>query len=600
MQYPISYKLKSWLKSVTTPAMLTYWSAVATVTLMLVIFTAVMIRELRFAGPTPWYVVDALIGLLPYFFIRPRWRWTVWIPIVLTLLYLLANICYLRAFGDLMPFESVGMAGQLEGVVMDSALQQFRWVDLLLLLPLLLFVVAWFMLRRRARQETFGRRARMVAVALTIFSFLLMWIVRANSKYPEDCDVSRAKYTVDFYNRVARSDMYQTQLLGDMGFTLYFYQQLTGLLFSGISDEERAEVDQYVASVEPSQLPDSIAAILKENRNKNLIFIVVESLSANAPEQEINGRKVAPFISSLMTDSTVLVYDNVLSQVSHGRSSDGQFMYQTGLLPLRDGRVAQRYAKQSYYAMPKALAKHNSMEVIGENATFYNHHFTTLSYGYDRLDACNTDSHQQCSWDGDSAIFERAYRNIQMQKQPMLCFVTTLEMHEPYTMMRHPRRFSSQVSGYDSRELVYLERLAVVDDALKKLFNRLKTDGLYDNSIIVIASDHEPRGTDLAETTCITPQCLFMVIGAGVGGRDHEVIGQIDVYPTVLDIMGIADYPWRGVGHSALREPKVRAAVDRMGSLHGHADNATTQRLKNAWDISSYIIKGHYYGEKLP
>ncbi len=118
------------------------------------------------------------------------------------------------------------------------------------------------------------------------------------------------------------------------------------------------------------------------NRSRNLIFIIVESLASDAVGATVNGVKVAPTLSALAADSSAIVFRRMQAQVNHGRSSDGQFIYNTGLLPLRNNVVAKRYPSANYPSIAKALGYANSSEVVGEKPTFYNHSITNLSYGY--------------------------------------------------------------------------------------------------------------------------------------------------------------------------------------------------------------------------
>ena len=115
----------------------------------------------------------------------------------------------------------------------------------------------------------------------------------------------------------------------------------------------------------------------KDNKLDNLILIVVESLTSKAfdyPEKE----EYMPYLVSLEKDSTVLVVKNVIPQVTFGHSSDGQFMYNTGLLPLQEEALVMNYGEKDYPSLAKALAI-ESAEVIGEDKSSWRHSVTTRS-----------------------------------------------------------------------------------------------------------------------------------------------------------------------------------------------------------------------------
>ncbi|MBQ9576735.1 MAG: hypothetical protein IJV11_07640, partial [Muribaculaceae bacterium] len=79
--------------------------------------------------------------------------------------------------------------------------------------------------------------------------------------------------------------------------------------------------------------------------------------------------------------------------------------------------------------------------------------------------------------------------------------------------------------------------------------------------------------------------------------RYEPVIGQIDVFPTLLDVMGANASPWKGLGHSILRYPVTSAVQPRNMSIIGDSTSVFTSQQRRAWDISRVII---FDGGRLP
>ena len=61
----------------------------------------------------------------------------------------------------------------------------------------------------------------------------------------------------------------------------------------------------------------------------------------------------------------------------------------------------------------------------------------------------------------------------------------------------------------------------------------------------------------------------LLIINAPVGGYRKAVMGQVDVYPTLLDQMGL-DADWRGMGFSALGQQSPSFAVTSGGRIVGN------------------------------
>ena len=81
----------------------------------------------------------------------------------------------------------------------------------------------------------------------------------------------------------------------------------------------------------------------------------------------------------------------------------------------------------------------------------------------------------------------------------------------------------------------------------------------------------------------------MIIAGCDTTLRYDAVIGQVDVYPTLLDVMGANAYPWKGLGHSILRYPVAGAIQPRNMSVIGDSTGLTPQQRK-AWDISRLLI----------
>lgn len=130
------------------------------------------------------------------------------------------------------------------------------------------------------------------------------------------------------------------------------------------------------------------------------------------------------------------------------------------------------------------------------------------------------------------------------------------------------------------------------DTQLGLFLDHLKRSGVYDESVIVIASDHNMRLSGDEESG--KSPIVFIALNAGITKMIDYPVGQIDVFPTILDLMGVEDCSWRGLGISMFNSEN-RSAVDVNGVLHGKSTPEIDQRKKDAWDISDMIIRSNYF-----
>ena len=86
----------------------------------------------------------------------------------------------------------------------------------------------------------------------------------------------------------------------------------------------------------------------------------------------------------------------------------------------------------------------------------------------------------------------------------------------------------------------------------------------------------------------------FIVLNAPVGGRYNKVMGQVDQYPTILNLLHLDHYAWKGMGQSILDPRKYPAAVGSDGmnvETSGKVPEKEIKRLTEAHRISDLLIR---------
>ena len=128
-------------------------------------------------------------------------------------------------------------------------------------------------------------------------------------------------------------------------------------------------------------------------------------------------------------------------------------------------------------------------------------------------------------------------------------------MHLPYDSFDKAIIQFDKIKGYSKDYLVYLQKANYTDHYIGKFLDYLKKMNLYDNSLIIITSDH---ACPIKFSEEKDSYCPLFIINAGTDINNHKVIGQIDVYPTILDLMGIKTDKWRGIGYSIFTPDSIK------------------------------------------
>lgn len=537
--------------------------------------------------------IDALTILSPYLLLRPKWRWAVAIPMVIIPIFLYANLLYLRNFNDLMGFTTMFGVSNLNGEVTSSAMTYVKAKDLPIILPLILFIIIFAC---RYRHITSGKfcflqKAWGLIIILSLFFLQQIFLTyRFNQDYnlsntpPYNPMMSEKCY----YKKLAKKERkYSLEYYGFLPYLIVQTIEFFSPKYETLTDAERADIKVAIQEVN-RQMPllDSIP----DNSRKNLILIVVESLNTDALKLTANGKPIMPFMNYLLKQDSIILMENVMAQVGTGRSSDGRFIYQTGILPLPNDPVAMSYTDARYPSLSEALGRKGHEFDCG-NPIQWNKVELSKSYGFDTLVTQDQLSKGMKQLGGrDVAMFNNAIPIIKTLPTPFYAALNTMDMHDPYQEFGWKKSDAWKDPAYSLTEHVYIEKCRQFDAGLSQFVAALKREGLYDNSVIVIAGDHNAREAALDGNKFVNTNIPILILNSGIDLRSDKPIGQIDLYPTLLDVMGVEDYKWRGVGTSALRNPSI---LSNDGS--STAPDAYTYPSEQAWMLSERLIRSGYY-----
>ena len=335
-----------------------------------------------------------------------------------------------------------------------------------------------------------------------------------------------------------------------------------------LSDEQLNDI-KHLTKESKKSINDSLAI----NPKTNVIFILVESYMSFTSDLKIGGREITPYLNSLKRDSSVYYNGRMKKNVTLGASSDGQFIYMTGLLPLRSIITISKARSTTMPGLPKILGRKSRM-VIPTATSMWDQDQMCSQYGFNELYAIGDYSKTVQGNLTDEQVFELAIRKDKESQQPFFSVVLTITMHQPYV-----EQIDSSFPIKDrliSDELAnYLNACHYTDMQIGKYLEWLKEAGLYDNSLILIAADHPVDNTDFGGVIDDIP---LYIINAGIGTDNmwHGECNQVDLYTTLLDLLGCGSN-WYGLGRSLL-SPNYENSVN-----------------EHSFDVSEWIMFGDYF-----
>lgn len=339
------------------------------------------------------------------------------------------------------------------------------------------------------------------------------------------------------------------------------------------TEEEKDSIIKYMF---PSEYP------LPQDTTKNLIFILVESLCSYPINKSFDGVELTPNINKLLSEA--YYNPNMKSQALLGESSDGQFIYLTGLLPLKNGVTINEISAQNIVTFvslaKKQIPNLYSQMIIPTEKNSWSQEAMCKKYGIETLFSKEGyPSEVKADWLNDKQLFEFAMEKNKNLIPPFMSFILTSSMHSPYIKsyenynINYPKNFSTELKHY-------LDNVHYMDKYLGKYLETLKGYPWYDECTIIITADHKPNGPKLQ----VADETMFYSLPLIIIHNKLNLsfpIEQSSIFPTILDFFHIKS-KWRGVGQSLLMPEKTRSNKYEM------------VRLKNKEKISNYIINKEY------
>lgn len=485
-------------------------------------------------------IADASLLTLLCSLIRGNWkRLTCLLPLLIFLLTT-ANSIYFRFFNDLVPSSLYSVSGLDDPAIMSNVEESLGLYHILSLIFAMIPLI--FLMFGSNRKKGSLNSSRVMIYSLILISAVSWGCSLAGTFRRQKIYGAQEKGALSFGDLLER--VYPSNATGWIFF--YSNHNFTGYIIRVISQSGKgrrtlSEEDlQFLrAHINNTQAtPDIKSDSIKEN----LIFIVVESLPYCVMES-CDSLLIPNLHSLICKPGSIMKRCEVLAD--YGRSSDAQFIYNTGLLPLRKEPFVTRFALNDYPSLSKAM-RGTSIEVIGENSGLWSHGATTKSYGFTAL----ISGIAEHKINQDSIIFDRALKVIETE-DPRYLFVTTISMHNPYNNENVAPTLTGNLTISDPRDREYLSRLSHFDSALGRFISGLKRLGKYDKSLIVIAGDHE-ISKESVSSYLWDDAIPFIILNSPLKSPcDRNRYTQLDVFPSIMDAMGLK-YRYNGVDYRGL------------------------------------------------
>lgn len=353
----------------------------------------------------------------------------------------------------------------------------------------------------------------------------------------------------------------------------------------------------------------------------SLVLIIVESLEAWPVGKMVEGHEITPNLNRFLADTASTWFaPRVLSQVGPGRSIDGQLLMTAGLLPMADFVYSMRFPDRTYPHLAQAMKHGRGMKsylLSGDRATTWNQGAMAKTFGIDevrfrdRWDASESFGHPRNPSDGSflrQVAAKMKSGEIWPTGENALVEVITYSSHFPFTIPDEYRRIHLNMDNYPAPLGDYITAINYTDHAIGEFVDYIRSRPDADSTMIAIVGDHEglaswrepiraasPGMASLVDVESFIP---MIVLNSPVAGHHDAVMGQVDIYSTILDLAGISpdNGVFPGMGLSALSPTSPGVAIDITGHTAGPADSISPEMLNHlmqSYAVSSTVIRAN-------
>lgn len=488
-------------------------------------------------------LASALFWASAVFLLKDK-RWMILLAIIADT-WCIANCIYMRNNNYILDSFAFSIAGNLNGYWW-SVLLFIDWaIDLMIYGISCLFFLVFFKIRKEKRSVAAWALVALCAVMLHYGGEACYILSR-----PAD---ARPHFQWNVCTREARERIYGVDYE-------YLVEQTSLLCMPIYLLPDHIEIKQHHEYFRPMTSADSAAVdmhILPDTTcvkaDSPLIIVIMESL-----ENWVCRPDIMPNLSALTQQEHVLYAEHVQSQIVGGASADGQMIINTGVLPLTEGYTCFRYPRNDYPALMH-LAADSTILILPHDTSVWNQTMMSPAYGYDTTIIYS---------DVDTLLFEKLNEVQQSGHRFIQCI--TQSTHAPFvTASLSKMQMPDDMPYFMSH---FIRAFNATDEGLAHFIQRIPTDSLLRTYTIVITGDHHilyrekrahyanysrKHGFDYRPDEPFVPLIIY---SPKIEGNVHltDTCYQMDIYPTILSLIGGDRYYWQGFGINLLDSAAAR------------------------------------------
>ncbi|WP_279126832.1 LTA synthase family protein [Lactobacillus taiwanensis] len=529
-----------------------------------------MQKFLLLINPLPTAILLIGIGL---FFKGRKSYWIMVIIDFLLSLWLFSNILYYREFSDFLSTSIIKTSGSTSDNLGKSIAGITKGTDFLVFLDVVIIVllIAFKVFKIDVRRLKLKVSLLIEGLAVVLIGTNLTMAQKDRS----------GLLTRTFDNN------YIVKYLGLNAFAVYdgIKTAQNNAIMAKANHSDLKTVQSYIKKNYIAPNPEYYGVA----KNKNVLIIHLESFQQFLIDYKWDGKEVTPNLNKLYHANDTISFDNFFNQVGQGKTSDAEMMLENSIFGLQSGSAMSSYGTSNTFESAPAILDqkggYTSAVMHGGAGSFWNRDNAYKSFGYDYFMPLSYYQNKKGYYSGygikDKLFFEQSIKYMEHLPQPFYLKMITVTNHYPYDLDKKNQSIDKTDTG-DKTVDGYVQTAHYLDQAVGELMSYLKKSGLEKNTLIMLYGDHygisgnhHKASAQLLDKDSFNNfdnlqfqrvPLMFHMPGLK-GGINHTYGGEIDVRPTLFNLLGINDQNMIQFGHSLLAKNAPQIVAQRNGDF---------------------------------
>ncbi|MCT3602998.1 LTA synthase family protein [Lactobacillus acidophilus] len=324
-------------------------------------------------------------------------------------------------------------------------------------------------------------------------------------------------------------------------------------------------------------------------KGKNVLVIHLESFQQFLIGYKWKGKEVTPNLNKIYHQKDTISFDNFFNQVGQGKTSDAEMMLENSLYGLQSGSAMSTYGTSNTFESAPAIlhqqAGYTTAVMHGGAGSFWNRNNAYKSFGYQYFMPLSFYENKPSYYIGyglkDKIFFDQSIKYIERLPQPFYLKMITVTNHYPYDIDKKNQSIAKTNTGDETVD-GYVQTAHYLDQAIGELMSWMKKTRLDKKTLIVFYGDHygisgnhhkasaqllkKKSFNDFDNLQFQRVPLMFHMKGLK-GGINHTYGGEIDVLPTLLNLLGIKDSDTIQFGYDLLSKNAPQIVAQRNGDF---------------------------------